>query len=223
MTSSKEADDLPPSLGDWADLTFFSQDWPGIKARLEADPRAILPPEALRFAALELTPLDRTRVVILGQDPYPTPGHANGLAFSVAPDVSPLPRSLSNIYKELQADIGAHPTTGDLKNWAHQGVLLLNTALSVPSGEANGHKDLGWEKLVQQVIARTSHAPTVYVFWGKQAQRLEKYVHPGDHLILKTAHPSPLSAHRGFFGSGVFSKINQWLNLRGSKAIDWTA
>ncbi|OIQ42540.1 MAG: uracil-DNA glycosylase [Roseobacter sp. MedPE-SW] len=223
MTSPEEAASLAPSLGRWGDLAFFTEDWPGIKARLDADYRAILPPETLRFAALELTPLDQTRVVILGQDPYPTPGHANGLAFSVAPDVLPLPRSLSNIYKELQADVGDHPPTGDLQNWAHQGVLLLNSALSVPSGEANGHKDLGWERLVQQVIARTSQAPTVYVFWGKQAQRLEKYVHPGDHLILKTAHPSPLSAHRGFFGSGVFSKINQWLTLRGSKAIDWTA
>ncbi|WP_375699962.1 uracil-DNA glycosylase [Pseudophaeobacter sp. TrK17] len=211
-----------PQLGDWGELAFFSQDWPAIKAQLDAESRAILPPNSVRFAALELTPLNNTRVVILGQDPYPTPGHANGLAFSVAPDVRPLPRSLSNIYKELQEDIGAHPATGDLQNWARQGVMLLNTALSVPSGEANGHKDLGWENLVQQVLARTSQRPTAYVFWGKQAQRLEKHLHPGDHLILRTAHPSPLSAHRGFFGSGVFSKINSWLAARGSQPIDWT-
>ncbi|WP_254054813.1 uracil-DNA glycosylase [Pseudophaeobacter sp. EL27] len=213
---------MGPQLGDWGDLSFFSEDWPAINARLAEDPRATLPPNPLRFAAFELTPLDKTRVVILGQDPYPTPGHANGLAFSVAPDVRPLPRSLSNIYKELQTDIGGHPATGDLQNWARQGVLLLNTALSVPSGEANGHKDLGWTPLVQQVLAKTSQTPTAYVFWGKQAQRLEKYLHSGDHLILKTAHPSPLSAHRGFFGSGVFSQINSWLAARGSTPIDWT-
>jgi len=222
MTTVEGSSLMASQLGEWGNLAFFAQDWPAIKARLAADPRAILPPDPLRFAAFELTPLDKTRVVILGQDPYPTPGHANGLAFSVAPDVRPLPRSLSNIYKELQADIGSHPATGDLQNWARQGVLLLNTSLSVPSGEANGHKDLGWTALVQQVLAKTSQTPTAYVFWGKQAQRLEKCLHPGDHLILKTAHPSPLSAHRGFFGSGVFSQINGWLTARGSTPIDWT-
>ncbi len=215
-------DRLADRLGDWSDLAFFSENWPGIKARLDADSRSILPPEPLRFAAFELTPLAQTRVVILGQDPYPTPGHANGLAFSVAPDVRPLPRSLSNIYKELQEDIGRHPATGDLQNWAQQGILMLNTALSVPAGEANGHRDLGWAPLVEQVLAKTSQKPTAYVFWGKQAQRLEKHIHPGDHLILKSAHPSPLSAHRGFFGSGVFSEINSWLAARGSVPIDWS-
>ncbi len=222
MTPQASASQLEEQLGGWADLAFFTQDWPAIRAQLEAESREILPPDALRFAALTLTPPQQTRVVILGQDPYPTPGHANGLAFSVAPDVKPLPRSLSNIYKELSQDIGGHPVTGDLQNWARQGVLLLNTALSVPAGEANGHKDLGWSALVRQVLERSSQSPTAYLFWGKQAQRLEKYVHPGDHLILKTAHPSPLSAHRGFFGSGVFSQINSWLAAQGSQPIDWT-
>lgn len=209
-------------IGAWAGLPFFASAWPEIRNKINADPREILPPQAQRFAALELTPPEETRVVILGQDPYPTPGHAHGLAFSVEPDVRPLPRSLSNIFKEMQTDLGAEPSCGDLRFWAGQGVLLLNTALSVPAGEANGHKDLGWDLLVQQVLAQTSKRPTAYVLWGKQAQRLEKHIHPGDHLILKTAHPSPLSARRGFFGSRPFSTINAWLTARGEAAIDWT-
>jgi uracil-DNA glycosylase len=210
------------SVGTWAKLPFFTESWPGIKAQIKADPRLILPPDAQRFAALALTPLEETRVVILGQDPYPTPGHANGLAFSTTADVSPLPRSLLNIFKELQADTDLHAATGDLRHWARQGVLLLNTSLSVPAGEANGHKDLGWNALVQQVLSVTSARPTAYVLWGKQAQRLEKHIHPGDHLILKSAHPSPLSAHRGFFGSRPFSAINTWLAARGSNPVDWS-
>lgn len=214
--------DVLGTLGTWAELPFFAQSWPDIRAQIEADTRLILPPDAQRFAALALTPLDQTCVVILGQDPYPTPGHAHGLAFSTEPDVSPLPRSLSNIFKELQADVGACPETGDLRDWARQGVLLLNTALSVPAGEANGHKDLGWDALVQDVLSATSQRPTAYVLWGKQAQRLEKHINPGDHLILKSAHPSPLSAHRGFFGSRPFSAINTWLAARGSNPVDWS-
>ncbi len=210
------------SLGTWANLPFFTESWPDIKAQIKADPRLILPPNAQRFAALALTPLEQTRVVILGQDPYPTPGHANGLAFSTTADTSPLPRSLLNIFKELQADTDLLAATGDLRDWARQGVLLLNTSLSVPAGEANGHRDLGWDALVQQVLSVTSERPTAYVLWGKQAQRLEKHIHPGDHLILKSAHPSPLSAHRGFFGSQPFSAINNWLAARGSNPVDWS-
>ncbi len=215
------SDDLS-TLGAWATLDFFVQHWPGIRAQIAAEQRQILPPQWQRFAALELTPPEQTRVVILGQDPYPTPGHAHGLAFSVEPDVTPLPRSLSNIFKEMDSDLGARPVTGDLRFWARQGVLLLNAALSVPAGEANGHKHLGWERLMQQVLAHTSKRPTAYVLWGKHAQRLEKHIHPGDHLILKTAHPSPLSARRGFFGSRPFSTLNAWLSSRGETPIDWT-
>jgi uracil-DNA glycosylase len=123
----------------------------------------------------------------------------------------------------LQSDIGAAPATGDLRSWARQGVLLLNTALSVPAGDANGHKDLGWLSLIEEVLQRTSQRPTAYVFWGKQAQRLEKHLNPSDHLILKTAHPSPLSARRGFFGSRPFSAINTWLRARGEAPIDWAS
>lgn len=210
-----------PDIGAWRDLEFFRDDWPRIEAALAEDDRQILPPAAQRFAALNLTPPDKTRVVILGQDPYPTPGHAHGLAFSVEPDVRPLPRSLRNIYKELQADLGVTRDSGDLRGWARQGVLLINTVLSVPAGEAHGHKGLGWQALAHQVLEKTSEKPTAYILWGKPAQALAQHIRPGDHLIVKSAHPSPLSASRGFFGSHPFSAVNSWLKNQGEPEIDW--
>ncbi|MEX0302058.1 MAG: uracil-DNA glycosylase [Leisingera sp.] len=215
--------DLPSGLGAWSSLPFFTGKWPEIQSALQEDAREILPPDHQRFAALERTQPEAVRVVILGQDPYPTPGHAHGFAFSAEPDVRPFPRSLSNIYKELESDIGVVRPNADLRGWASQGVLLLNTALSVPSGEANGHKTLGWHHLVHQVLELTSERPTAYILWGNSAQKLEKHIKPGDHLILKTAHPSPLSARRGFFGSRPFSKVNNWLAARGETAINWNA
>lgn len=212
---------LAADIGAWRDLGFWHAYYPAIQAQLAADPREILPPPETRFAALARCQPANTRVVILGQDPYPTPGHAHGFAFSVAGDVRPLPRSLINIFKEMQYDLGAYPATGDLRFWADQGVLLINTALSVPKGEANGHKTLGWHRLTQEIIAKTSRRPTAYVLWGKQAQSYEKFIEPGDHLILKTAHPSPLSARRGFFGSAPFSRINAWLAESALPPIDW--
>ncbi|MBR9649973.1 uracil-DNA glycosylase [Thalassovita aquimarina] len=210
-----------PDIGTWGDLDFFRDDWPRIDAALAEDDRDILPPAPQRFAALQLTPPEQTRVVILGQDPYPTPGHAHGLAFSVEPDVTPLPRSLKNIFKEMQDDLGVAPETGDLRGWARQGVLLLNTVLSVPAGDAHGHKGLGWQALAHQVLEKTSGKPTAYILWGKPAQKLADHIRPGDHLILKSPHPSPLSASRGFFGSHPFSAVNSWLKNRGEPAIDW--
>ena len=206
----------------WAHLPFFSGRYQAIEATIAADPRDILPPAPQRFAALEACAPDAVRVVILGQDPYPTPGHAHGLSFSVEPDVRPLPRSLNNIYKEMVDDLGQAPLTGDLRPWAAQGVLLLNTVLSVPAGEANGHKDLGWQRLSHEILSLVSQRPTAFVLWGKQAQSLAKYIHPGDHLMIETAHPSPLSARRGFFGSRPFSRINDWLTARGTPPINWT-
>ncbi|MGH1465696.1 MAG: uracil-DNA glycosylase [Cognatishimia sp.] len=207
----------------WAHLPFFSNDLPEIEAALAKETRPNLPPAAQRFAAFEhLAPKD-VRVVILGQDPYPTPGHAHGLAFSVAPAVTPLPRSLNNIYKEMRTDIGGAPKNGDLRPWAQQGVLLLNTVLSVPAGLANGHKKLGWQTLAHQVLQEVSQRPTAFVLWGKQAQMLSRHIHPGDHLMIETAHPSPLSATRGFFGSRPFSRINQWLAAQSQPQINWTA
>lgn len=215
---------LPRSrLGAWRCLPFFDAVLPGIEAHLAAETRTVLPPPGQVFAALEMTQPQDVRAVILGQDPYPTPGHAHGLAFSVAPDVTPLPRSLSNIFKELGEDIGRTPPTGDLTAWARQGVLLLNTALTVPAGEANGHSRLGWAELTRQVLAHLSASPRAFVLWGRHAQTQRTAITGSDHLMIETAHPSPLSASRGFFGSKPFSRINRWLENRGHGAIDWAA
>lgn len=204
----------------WAHLPFFTDRYPQIAAQL-ADADNVLPPEHLRFAALNaVTPAD-VRVVILGQDPYPTAGHGNGLAFSVNADVAPLPRSLGNIFKELQGDLNDAPTSGDLSHWAAQGVLLLNTALSVREGQAGSHAKLGWEHLAREVLDLTSQRPTAYILWGRHAQGLRKYIKAGDHLLIETAHPSPLSARRGFFGSRPFSQVNDWLCARDLRPIDW--
>ncbi|MHA3978611.1 uracil-DNA glycosylase [Halovulum sp. GXIMD14794] len=205
-------------LGGWAGLPFFRDTLPGIATRLEGES---LPPAPQVFAALELTQPEDVRVVILGQDPYPTPGHAHGLAFSVEPDVRPLPRSLNNIYKEMQDDLGACPQDGDLRPWARQGVLLLNTALTVPPGSAGGHMKLGWDQLALQVLAALDDRPRAFLLWGRPAQKLAARVDPDRHLKIETAHPSPLSARRGFFGSKPFSRVNTWLESQGEPAISW--
>jgi uracil-DNA glycosylase len=205
----------------WAHLPFFARDWPRIAAALAAEARPVLPPAPARFAALALTPPEAVRVVILGQDPYPTPGHAHGLAFSVEPDVRPLPRSLRNIFAEMRDDLGACPATGDLRPWARQGVLLLNTCLTVPAGEAGGHARLGWQRLAEEVLAEVSGRPTAFLLWGGQAQALRAHLRAGEHLVIETAHPSPLSARRGFFGSRPFGRVNAWLGARGEAPIRW--
>ncbi len=210
---------LPPIPGPWADLPFFSDAYPAIAAQLTGPD--ILPPAHQRLSALELCPPDICRVVILGQDPYPTPGHAHGLAFSVEPDVRPLPRSLNNIYKEMQDDLGGAPVNGDLRFWARQGVLLLNSSLSVPAGQAGAHAKLGWSALTRQVLARLSNRPRAFVLWGGHAQKFRDAITGDGHLILASAHPSPLSARRGFFGSRPFSSVNNWLRTQGDTPIDW--
>lgn len=207
-------------LGQWSDLPFFREDWPGIEAALAKENRPVFPPAPLRFAALEHTQPEDTRVVILGQDPYPTAGHANGFAFSVTPE-TPLPRSLKNIYRELEDDIGRAPATGDLTHWAYQGVLLLNTALSVPEGDAGGHAKLGWSRLTEQVLLRLDDRPRAFLLWGKHAQKLGAGL-GAHHLRIETAHPSPLSASRGFFGTRPFSRVNAWLAANGQSPIRWT-
>ena len=209
----------PEHLGAWGDLPFFRDYWPALCEQIERDTREILPPTKERFAALERTQPDQTRVIILGQDPYPTPGHANGLAFSVAPGVA-LPKSLKNIFRELEDDIGYAPPNGDLSHWADEGVLLLNTALSVPAGDAGGHAKLGWHVLIAEVLAKLDEKPRAWVLWGKHAQSFRP--NRTDHLILESPHPSPLSAYRGFFGSKPFSQINAWLTSQGERPIDWT-
>ncbi|MBM7618005.1 uracil-DNA glycosylase [Weissella uvarum] len=175
------------------------------------------------FAALEQTSLAQTKVVLLGQDPYIKPGQAQGLSFSVPADF-PLPPSLRNIYQELQDDLQqGHPANGDLHPWAKQGVLLLNTVLTVPAGQSNGHAGLIWEPFTDEVIrlvAAKSEA-VVFVLWGKPAQKKANLIQGPNNLILKAPHPSPLSAYRGFFGSKPFSQTNQFLLSAGRQPIDW--
>ena len=207
-------------LGAWADLPFFTAHWPAIETVLARDTDTILPPDPLRFAALERTTPGDTRVVILGQDPYPTRGHANGLAFSVAPDIA-LPRSLRNIYQEMEQDLGDAPANGDLSHWAEQGVLLLNTALSVREGDAGAHAKIGWSHLTRDVLAEVSRHDCAFLLWGNHAQSFRADIRSGNHLIIETAHPSPLSARRGFFGSRPFSRVNAWFQTRGEAPIDW--
>lgn len=185
---------------------------------------AIFPAHEQTFAAFEYTPVQSLRVVVLGQDPYPTRGHAHGLAFSVQPDVRPLPASLRNIFKELCSDLNSTPPTGgSLIPWAQQGVLLLNSVLTVREGAANSHRKRGWESFTDTVIRRLSdhRDHVVFVLWGKPAQQKESLIDTDKHIVLKSAHPSPLSAHNGFFGSRPFSQINQHLRERGMKEIDW--
>lgn len=177
------------------------------------------------FAAFALTPPERVRAVILGQDPYHGPGQAHGLAFSVRAG-TPLPPSLKNVFRELHDDLGLPiPACGDLTPWARQGVLLLNTVLTVQDGQANSHAGLGWQRFTDLVIASLSKLPqpVAFVLWGAQAQKKEALVLPaaGPRLVLKSAHPSPLSAYRGFFGSRPFSVINRFYRQNGAPPIDW--
>ncbi|MBQ0133816.1 MAG: uracil-DNA glycosylase [Clostridiales bacterium] len=177
----------------------------------------VYPPREQLFTALRLTPPERTRCVILGQDPYHEPNQAMGLAFSV-PDGTPLPPSLRNIYKELESDLGVVRTGGDLTDWAQQGVLLLNATLSVEQGRANSHASFGWQKLTDAVILAAASLPQkpVFVLWGGYAGKKAALL-PPDTPVLLSAHPSPLSAYRGFFGSRPFSRVNALL----SEPIRW--
>ena len=183
----------------------------------------VFPEEKNVFNALELTPFESVKVVILGQDPYHGFGQAHGLSFSVQKG-TPLPPSLKNIYKELQEDIGGElPTEGDLSHWAKQGVLLLNTVLTVEEGNANSHKGMGWEKLTNRLIESLNELkhPVIFILWGKPAQDKEKLITNPNHVILKSPHPSPLSAYRGFFGSKPFSRVNDILIQHGQTPIRW--
>ncbi len=167
-------------------------------------------------------PLADVKVLVVGQDPYPTPGHAMGLSFSVQPDVRPLPRSLLNVFAELEADLGVPPApSGDLTPWARQGVLLLNRVLTVRPGEAGSHRGHGWEAVTEQAIRAlvARDAPLVAVLWGRDAQALAPLL--GDTPVVASAHPSPLSASRGFFGSRPFSRVNAALEVLGARPVDW--
>lgn len=184
----------------------------------------VYPSKENLFQALKLTPYEDTKVVILGQDPYHGPGQAHGLSFSVMPGVR-IPPSLVNIYKELHSDLGVPiPNNGYLVPWAKQGVLLLNTVLTVREGQANSHKDLGWERFTDAVIEKLNERdkPVVFILWGSHAQKKGAFIDRSKHLVLKSVHPSPLSVHRGFFGSRPFSKTNEFLESHGMEPIDWS-
>lgn len=201
----------------------YMHDLKAFLQREKADGKHIFPKGAEYFRALDLTPLDDVRVVILGQDPYHGAGQAHGLCFSVQPGVR-IPPSLVNIYKEMQSDLGIPPARhGFLEHWARQGVLLLNSVLTVEEARAASHQGKGWEQFTNAVIRAVNedceHA--VFMLWGAYAQKKAAFVDRSRHLVLKAPHPSPLSAHNGFFGCRHFSQANDYLVAQGRNAIDW--
>ncbi len=191
--------------------------------RQEYATQTVYPPARLIFNAFELCPFEQVKVVILGQDPYHEPGQAQGLSFSV-PEGTDLPPSLQNIFKEIENDLGIVPErNGNLERWARQGVLLLNATLSVRAHAAGSHQNHGWEQFTDAVISALSaqRQGLVFMLWGSYAQRKAELIDTSKHLILKSVHPSPLSAYRGFFGNHHFSQANAWLQQQGLSPIDW--
>lgn len=191
--------------------------------REKAAGKEIFPPGGLIFNALNSTPLERVKVVIIGQDPYHGPGQAHGLCFSVQPGV-PVPPSLQNIFKELKRDLNIDPPNhGCLQHWAEQGVLLLNTSLTVEQGKAGSHASAGWQPFTDKVIevASRERPHLVFLLWGAHAQSKERLIDPTKHLILRSPHPSPLSAHRGFIGNGHFGRTNKFLEQHGLAPVVW--
>ena len=197
----------------------FQHYFPQKLSRLEN----VLPPKEYRFRALELTPLENIKAVILGQDPYHGEGEANGLAFSVNKDIK-IPPSLRNIYKELNSDLGLEiPTHGDLTSWAQEGVLLLNSILTVEKDKPASHRDIGWQQYTDSLISQISNEKehVVFILWGKYAQSKIPLINQDKHLIIASTHPSPFSANKGFLGSKPFSKCNKWLKEKNIPQIDW--
>ncbi|UOF00762.1 uracil-DNA glycosylase [Bdellovibrio reynosensis] len=185
--------------------------------------KIIYPQNDEYFAALNLTPFDRVKVVVVGQDPYHGPGQAHGLSFSVRDGVR-FPPSLQNIFKELRSDLGIElPQSGSLVKWAKQGVLLLNAVLTVEDGKAAAHQGKGWEEFTDKIIhaLNEEREHVVFILWGAYAQKKGSFIDRNRHLVIETVHPSPLSAHRGFFGTKPFSKTNDYLRSHGIQAIDW--
>lgn len=215
------SDDWQIALKDEFNKDYYKKLYEFVK--MEYTNRQIFPESKDLFNAFSYTPLKSVKVVILGQDPYHNINQAHGLCFSVKPGVD-IPPSLVNIYKELQDDLGYDiPNNGYLEKWARQGVLLLNTVLTVRAHEANSHKGMGWEKFTDAVIEvlNKEDRPIVFILWGSPAQKKASGLNNPKHLIIKAPHPSPLSAYRGFFGSKPFSKTNEFLLENGLGAIDW--
>ena len=194
-----------------------------IASERKENPNSIFPDENKVFEALKNCSLEKVKVVIIGQDPYPSKGHANGLCFSVTKDVTPLPKSLKNIFKELYSDVGVQKSDGDLLSWANQGVLLLNTVLTVRESEAGSHANRGWEIFTDAIIVELmkERKNIVFILWGAKAQKKGSQVDERTHFIIKSPHPSPLSSYRGFFGSRPFSQVNDYLLSIGESTIDW--
>lgn len=219
---------LPKLPSSWQSLLAEEFDKPYFRTlerflATERRSHAVYPPEDDTFSALKLTPYKSVNVLLLGQDPYPGEGQAHGLCFSVRPGIKP-PASLRNIYKELEADVGFRiPNNGYLVTWAKQGVLMLNAVLSVRAGEPNSHQGKGWEIFTDTVISRVNEkeAPVVFVLWGAYAQKKIALIDTDKHTIIKSAHPSPLSARNGFFGSRPFSQINKALRAANKPQIEW--
>lgn len=202
----------------WAELEAF------VSQQRAENPGRIYPPEDKVFAALNFASYDDVRVVLLGQDPYHGPNQAHGLSFSVERGVS-VPPSLRNMYKELEADLGVKPPKhGSLESWAEQGVIMLNAVLTVRHKQANSHKKQGWEKFTDAVIKKLSarEEPMVFLLWGGSAKKKIKLIDTDKHTVIQSAHPSPLSAHNGFFGSKPYSKVNEALEGMGKQPIDWS-
>lgn len=199
---------------------YFDQLWSNVKKEYETE--KCFPPKKQIFRALELTPFEEVKVVIIGQDPYHNDFQANGLCFSVSEQV-PAPPSLKNIFKELQDDLGIVRTKKELDDWAEQGVLLLNATLTVKAHTPNSHKNLGWEKLTDFIIKEISDRKenVIFVLWGAFAQKKEELINSSKHLIVKSAHPSPFSVYRGFYGSKPFSQINEYLKSKNIDPICW--
>lgn len=195
-----------------------------VKQEYTRFPNQIFPEGKYIFRAFDSCPFDQLKVVILGQDPYPTRGHAHGLCFSCDAHVRPLPKSLQNIFKELEDDLGIKaPANGDLNHWANQGVLLLNSLLTVREGQPLSHANHGWEQFTDEVIQTINDQSegVIFVLWGSPAQAKAARVNTNKHIVLKAPHPSPLSAYRGFFGSKPFSRINEILEKQGKGVIRW--
>lgn len=219
---------MPPISNDWLEPLKPEFQKPYYKELFqkvteEYQTRKIFPPADDIFNAFHLTPLSKVKVVIIGQDPYHNDGQAHGLCFSVKPDVD-IPPSLVNIYKELEEDLGCYvPNNGYLTKWAEQGVLMLNTVLTVRAHQAASHQNMGWEQFTDAAIRAVNEVdrPVVFLLWGRPAQQKQSLLNNPKHLILKAPHPSPLSAYRGFFGCKHFSQTNEFLVQNGLEPIDW--